>query len=179
MAQPGDSLASNVQHLLIKDLSTRKVSHCMKLQQLRYIVEVFNHALNVSMAAKTLRTSQPRMSKQIRQLEDHLGLQIFERHGKHFTKVTPAGQELVQMAREILTKVDNIEAVALEQTHPEQGTLIISPTNNQLRYQLPLMICHFMRQYPRVIVQAYEGRSLHIVEAMAKGKIDFTITAEM
>ncbi len=151
----------------------------MKLQQLRYIVEVFNHALNVSMAAKTLCTSQPSMSKQIRQLEDSLGVQIFERHGKHFTRVTPAGKELVRMAREILTEVDNAEAVACEQTHPEQGILTISPTNNQLRYQLPLMICSFRRQYPQVVVQTGDGSSLHTVEAMTKGKIDFTITAEM
>lgn len=65
----------------------------MKLQQLRYIVEVVNHNLNVSSTAEGLYTSQPGISKQVRMLEDELGIQIFSRSGKHLTQVTPAGQE--------------------------------------------------------------------------------------
>lgn len=55
----------------------------MKLQQLKYIVEVVNHNLNVSATAESLYTSQPGISKQVRLLEDELGIQIFERSGKH------------------------------------------------------------------------------------------------
>ena len=68
----------------------------MKLQQLRYIVEVLNHNLNVSATAENLFTSQPGISKQVRMLEDELGIQIFERSGKHLTKVTPAGKEIIR-----------------------------------------------------------------------------------
>jgi LysR family cys regulon transcriptional activator len=53
----------------------------MKLQQLRYIVEVVNHNLNVSSTAEGLYTSQPGISKQVRMLEDELGIQIFARSG--------------------------------------------------------------------------------------------------
>ena len=53
----------------------------MKLQQLRYIVEVVNHNLNVSSTAEGLYTSQPGISKQVRMLEDELGIQIFSRSG--------------------------------------------------------------------------------------------------
>ena len=74
----------------------------MKLQQLRYIVEVLNHNLNVSATAENLFTSQPGISKQVRMLEDELGIQIFERSGKHLTKVTPAGQEIIRYSNEIL-----------------------------------------------------------------------------
>ncbi len=151
----------------------------MKLQQLRCIVEVFNHSLNVSMAAKTLRTSQPSMSKQIRQLEDNLGVQIFERHGKHFTKVTSAGKELIRIAREILTKVNKIESVAFEQTHPERGTLTIAASNNQLRYQMPFMIEGFVKQYPHVTISLRQSRPSQIVEAMIKGEVDFALSAEI
>lgn len=63
----------------------------MKLQQLRYIVEVVNHNLNVSSTAEGLYTSQPGISKQVRMLEDELGIQIFARSGKHLTQVTPQG----------------------------------------------------------------------------------------
>ncbi|AVV82013.1 transcriptional regulator [Shewanella putrefaciens] len=63
----------------------------MKLQQLRYIAEVVKHNLNVSATAENLYTSQPGISKQVRMLEDELGIQIFGRSGKHLTHVTPLG----------------------------------------------------------------------------------------
>ena len=93
----------------------------MKLQQLRYIVEVVNHNLNVSSTAEGLYTSQPGISKQVRMLEDELGIQIFARSGKHLTQVTPAGQEIIRIAREVLSKVDAIKSVAGEHTWPDKG----------------------------------------------------------
>ncbi|WP_308568506.1 LysR family transcriptional regulator, partial [uncultured Providencia sp.] len=78
----------------------------MKLQQLRYIVEVVNHDLNVSSTAEGLFTSQPGISKQVRMLEDELGIQIFARSGKHLTHVTPAGEEVVRISREVLSKIE-------------------------------------------------------------------------
>ena len=92
----------------------------MKLQQLRYIVEVVNHNLNVSSTAEGLYTSQPGISKQVRMLEDELGIQIFSRSGKHLTQVTPAGQEIIRIAREVLSKVDAIKSVAGEHTWPDK-----------------------------------------------------------
>lgn len=66
----------------------------MKLQQLRYIVEVVNHNLNVSSTAEGLYTSQPGISKQVRMLEDELGIQIFARSGKHLTQSLLQGRKL-------------------------------------------------------------------------------------
>ena len=73
----------------------------MKLQQLRYIWEVAHHDLNVSATAQSLYTSQPGISKQIRLLEDELGVEIFARSGKHLTHVTPAGEVILQTAGEM------------------------------------------------------------------------------
>lgn len=84
----------------------------MKLQQLKYIVEVVNHNLNVSATAESLFTSQPGISKQVRLLEDELGIQIFERSGKHLTQVTDAGEDIVRISSEILARVESIKAVA-------------------------------------------------------------------
>ena len=106
----------------------------MKLQQLRYIVEVVNHNLNVSSTAEGLYTSQPGISKQVRMLEDELGIQIFARSGKHLTQVTPAGQEIIRIAREVLSKVDAIKSVAGEHTWPDKGSLYIATTHTQARY---------------------------------------------
>ena len=112
----------------------------MKLQQLKYIVEVLNHNLNVSATAESLYTSQPGISKQVRLLEDELGIQIFERSGKHLTQVTQAGEDIIRISQEILARVESIKAVAGEHTHPEMGTLNISTTHTQARYALPDVI---------------------------------------
>ena len=58
----------------------------MKLLQFKYVLEVVRQNLNISMAAESLYTSQPGISKQIRQLEDELGIKIFERRGKHLAE---------------------------------------------------------------------------------------------
>ncbi|RUM49918.1 MAG: transcriptional regulator CysB, partial [Marinomonas sp.] len=70
----------------------------MKLQQLRYIWEVARHDLNVSATAQSLYTSQPGVSKQIRLLEDELGIEVFARSGKHLTHITPAGEQIIALA---------------------------------------------------------------------------------
>ncbi|MDN7123894.1 HTH-type transcriptional regulator CysB [Pseudidiomarina terrestris] len=150
----------------------------MKLQQLRYIVEVLNHNLNVSATAESLFTSQPGISKQVRMLEDELGIQIFERSGKHLTHVTAAGQEVIEIARCILAQVDSIKAVASEHTLPDQGKLNIATTHTQARYALPAKIKQFMERYPRVSLHMHQGSPEQISEAAAKGKADFAIATE-
>ena len=82
----------------------------MKLQQLRYIWEVAHHDLNVSATAQSLFTSQPGISKQIRLLEDELGVEVFARSGKHLTHITPAGEVILDLAGEMLRKADAIKA---------------------------------------------------------------------
>ena len=84
----------------------------MKLQQLRYIWEVANHDLNVSATALSLYTSQPGISKQIRLLEDELGVEIFSRSGKHLTKVTAAGEQILEIAGDVLQQVDSIKQLS-------------------------------------------------------------------
>ena len=86
----------------------------MKLQQLRYIVEVANHDLNVSATAQALFTSQPGVSKQIRLLEDELGVEIFVRSGKHLTQVTQVGQQIIDMADQVLRQAATIKQIAQE-----------------------------------------------------------------
>ncbi|WP_318474762.1 HTH-type transcriptional regulator CysB [Photobacterium leiognathi] len=150
----------------------------MKLQQLRYIVEVVNHNLNVSSTAESLYTSQPGISKQVRLLEDELGIQIFERSGKHLTKVTPAGEDIVRISRDILSRVESIKAVAGEHTHPEMGTLNIATTHTQARYALPSVIQGFTARYPKVSLHMHQGTPAQIAEAVGKGRSDFAIATE-
>ncbi|GLT19775.1 transcriptional regulator CysB [Vibrio zhanjiangensis] len=150
----------------------------MKLQQLKYIVEVLNHNLNVSATAESLYTSQPGISKQVRLLEDELGIQIFERSGKHLTQVTSAGEDIIRISQEILARVESIKAVAGEHTHPEMGTLNISTTHTQARYALPEVIKGFTARYPKVSLHMHQGTPSQMSEAIAKGTANFAIATE-
>jgi len=150
----------------------------MKLQQLKYIVEVVNHSLNVSATAESLYTSQPGISKQVRLLEDELGVQIFERSGKHLTQVTTAGEDIVRISREILSRVGSIKSVAGEHTNPEMGTLNISTTHTQARYALPDVIKKFTVRYPKVSLHMQQGTPSQMFDAVAKGAANFAIATE-
>ncbi|CUS48668.1 MAG: transcriptional activator of cys regulon CysB [Idiomarinaceae bacterium HL-53] len=150
----------------------------MKLQQLRYIVEVLNNNLNVSATAEHLYTSQPGISKQVRMLEDELGVQIFGRSGKHLTHVTPAGEQIIAIAQTILGQVDAIKSVAAEHTHPRKGKLNVATTHTQARYALPQVIKSFIEKYPDVSLHMHQGSPTQISEAAAKGTADFAIATE-
>lgn len=150
----------------------------MKLQQLRYIWEVAHHDLNVSATAQSLYTSQPGISKQIRLLEDELGVEIFARSGKHLTHVTPAGEAILQTAGEVLRKVESIKQVAQEYSNERKGSLSIATTHTQARYALPATIRSFIERYPDVSLHMHQGTPMQISEMAADGTVDFAIATE-
>tara|TARA_R110002110_G_scaffold157570_1_gene354569 strand:+ start:127086 stop:128060 length:975 start_codon:yes stop_codon:yes gene_type:complete len=150
----------------------------MKLQQLRYIWEVAHHELNVSATAQSLYTSQPGISKQIRLLEDELGVEIFARSGKHLTHVTPAGEAILKTAGEVLRKVESIKQVAQEYSNEKKGSLSIATTHTQARYALPATIRSFIERYPDVSLHMHQGTPMQISELAADGTVDFAIATE-
>ncbi|KDE38621.1 Cys regulon transcriptional activator CysB [Nitrincola lacisaponensis] len=150
----------------------------MKLQQLRYIWEVARHDLNVSATAQSLYTSQPGISKQVRLLEDELGVEVFARSGKHLTRVTPAGEAILQIAGEILQKVDSIRQVAQEFSDERKGSLSLATTHTQARYALPPTIHEFIKMYPDVALHMQQGTPMQISEMAADGEVDFAIATE-
>jgi len=150
----------------------------MKLQQLRYIVEILNNNLNVSATAESLFTSQPGISKQLCMLEDELGIQIFERSGKHLSKVTPAGHEVIGFASDILGKVKGIKAIAYQHNQPDEGSLSIATTHTQARYALPEVVGEFKKRYAKVSLHMHQGSPAQISESVVKGTSDFAIATE-
>ncbi|GAA6129810.1 HTH-type transcriptional regulator CysB [Halopseudomonas sabulinigri] len=150
----------------------------MKLQQLRYIWEVAHHDLNVSATAQSLYTSQPGISKQIRLLEDELGVEVFSRSGKHLTRITPAGERIIATAGEILRKVDSIKQIAQEFSNERKGTLTLSTTHTQARYALPPIIKKFISAYPDVSLHMHQGTPMQICEMTVDGTADFAIATE-
>ncbi|MAY39318.1 MULTISPECIES: HTH-type transcriptional regulator CysB [Spongiibacter] len=150
----------------------------MKLQQLRYIWEVAHHDMNVSATAQSLFTSQPGISKQIRMLEDELGVEIFARNGKHLTRITPAGEAILKEAGEILHKAEGIKSIAQEFRNPSKGSLSIATTHTQARYALPPVIKAFIERYPDVSLHMHQGTPMQISELAANFGVDFAIATE-
>lgn len=150
----------------------------MKLNQLRYICEVARRDLNVSAAAEALYTSQPGVSKQIRLLESELGVQIFERSGKHLTQVTPAGREILAVAERVLGDVHNITSIAQEHVDESRGSLSIATTHTQARHALPHVVKTFRERYRNVSLHMHQGTPMQIADQAARGTVDFAIATE-
>jgi LysR family cys regulon transcriptional activator len=150
----------------------------VKLQQLRYIWEVARRGLNVSATAESLYTSQPGVSKQIRQLEDELGIQIFQRSGKHLVDVTPAGAEVIEVAGRILGEVENVRRIAQDHNDASRGNLSIATTHTQARYVLPPTIKSFIERYPNVALHMHQGTPQQISELAVNRSVDFAIATE-
>jgi LysR family transcriptional regulator, cys regulon transcriptional activator len=150
----------------------------VKINQLRYICEVARRQLNISAAAEALHTSQPGVSKQIRLLEDELGIEIFERNGKQLTRVTPAGEDILGLARQVLDNIDNIRSVAADHGDHRRGSLAIATTQTQALHVLPDVVRRFRRDYPNVQLHMHQGTPLQIAEQAATGLVDFAIATE-
>jgi LysR family cys regulon transcriptional activator len=150
----------------------------MKLQQLRYLREVWRRGLNVSEAAETLHTSQPGISKQIRMLEDELGVQILVRHGKRVVDVTEPGRMIIEIAGRMLDEADNLKKVGQEFGVEEGGGLSIATTHTQARYVLPAVVQRFIQRYPKVRLSLREGGPQQIAEIMSEGGADIAIITE-
>ncbi len=147
----------------------------MTLKQLKYLVGIADSGLNITSAAERLFTSQPGISKQLKQLEAELGVQLFTRKGKSLAAITPAGRDVIARARKILREVDNISSLASDLTAEQEGTLSIATTHTQARYVLPDVIREFRQRYPNVDLNLHQGTSEQIAELISTNKVDFAI----
>ena len=150
----------------------------MNLQQLRYLCAIVDHGLNVSDAAEALYTSQPGISKQVRLLEDELGVPVFIRHGKRLSALTPAGEAVVATARRALREVENLRRVGAEFKSEDSGVLAIATTHTQARYVLPPVIAAFAARYPRVKLILHQGNPVQVAEHTVRGECDVGIATE-
>ena len=147
----------------------------MKLHQLRYLAAVAQSGLNITAAAQKLHTSQPGVSKQIKLLEDELGFQIFTREGRNLTRITPAGQQVIDRALSILKETQAIRDLATELRDEGRGSLSIGTTHTQARYVLPDVIREFRGRYPEVRLNLHQGTSEQLAEMVAQDRIDCAI----
>ncbi len=150
----------------------------MKLQQLRYLSEVARRGLNVSEAAEALHTSQPGVSKQIRALEDELGIQVFVRHGKRLVEITEPGKAVIAIAERILAEAQNLRRAGEEYANEKLGTLTVATTHTQARYALPKAVAAFKRRYPKVQLVIHQGNPTQICEQVLSGDADMCVATE-
>jgi len=134
--------------------------------------------LNLSKAAAELYTSQPGVSKQIRALEDELGVDIFIRHGKRFTGITEPGRAIIQKAQAALTDLNSLRNISNEFTNETSGSLKIATTHTQARYALPLVIKQFREKFPNVKLSLYQGSPTQISQMTSSGEADIAIATE-
>ncbi|MGR8933204.1 MAG: CysB family HTH-type transcriptional regulator [Gammaproteobacteria bacterium] len=149
----------------------------MKLNQLRYFVEIVKHRQNISNAAESLFTSQSGVSKQIILLEEELQLQLFNRKGRHLCGLTEAGEKIYAMATQVLNQINDIRQVADEYNH-RQATLTIATTHTQARYVLPPIVEQFLRAYPQIRFNLQQGTPRHVAELVADGEADLGLATE-
>lgn len=150
----------------------------MNLQQLRYVFEVARCGLNVSEAAEALFTSQPGVSKQIRQFEAELGIDIFVRHGKRLVDITEPGKHVIAIAERMLRDMDNLRQVGDEFSQESTGSLSIATTHTQARYVLPPVIKDFSLKYPQVKLQLHQGSPRQVCDMVLNGDADLAIATE-
>lgn len=150
----------------------------MKLQQLRYLVEVERRGLSISAAAEALFTSQPGVSKQIGLLEEELGVTIFERAGKRLAGITAPGQILLAMARRILNEAQNMKRVGEDYAAESSGLLSIATTHTQARYTLPSVIQRFVQRHQEIRLHIQQGSPLQVAAWVLDGTADLGVATE-
>lgn len=150
----------------------------MKLQQLRYFLEVCRRRLNISEAAEALYTSQPGISKQIKLLEEELGVHLFVRHGKRFVSLTPPGEAVMEIAERIFRDVRNIKNIGTDFAGHDEGRLTIAATHTQAKYTLPPLIADFLRAHPKVRLSLIAAAPKTIDRMMAEGEADIGLNNE-
>lgn len=150
----------------------------MNLQQLRYLNEIVRCELNISDAASALYTSQPGVSKQIKLLEEELGVDIFVRNGKRIVALTEPGKAVLEIAQRVLLETNNLKQVGQEFKQLDSGSLTIATTHTQARYALPPVVKAFTQAYPGVKLGLHQGSPTQIAEQVLSGEVDIGIATE-
>jgi len=150
----------------------------MNFQQLKSVRETARRGFNLTEVANALFTSQPGVSRQIRELEEELGIDIFERNGKRLTGLTEPGKEVLHIVERLLLEAENLQRAGETFSGKTTGTLSIAATHTQTRYVLPQAVQHFRTAFPDVRIALQQSAPEHIAEWVLSGKADIGIATE-
>ena len=150
----------------------------MNFQQLRSVREAIRQDFNLTAVAQALHTSQPGVSRQIRELEDELGVEIFVRAGKRLTGLTPPGSAVLPIIERLLQEADNLRRAGADFVQQDRGSLTIAATHSQARYALPQAVHEFSARYPQVSLRMHQGTPRQIAEMLLSGEADIGVATE-
>jgi LysR family cys regulon transcriptional activator len=150
----------------------------MNFQQLKIIRETVRQGFNLTQVAEVMFTSQPGVSRNIKELEEELGIEIFVRHGKRLLGLTEPGKELISAVDQILADASNLQKIAEQFSNTETGQLTIATTHTQARYALPPLIKWFKTDYPKVHLALQQGSPSEIASLLISGDADIGIATE-
>lgn len=150
----------------------------MNLQQFRFVRETIRQNFNLTQAAQQLYSSQPGVSKAIIELEDELGITIFERHGKRLRGLTRAGKAVSLIIDDIMRQVDNLKRLSDDLAEKEEGSLMIGCTHAQARYFLPKILMEFKKKFPKVRVSLSEGDPPQLANRLLHDEVDIAFATE-
>ena len=150
----------------------------MNFQQLRSVRETVRQGFNLTEVALVLHTSQPGVSRQIRELEEELGVEIFVRAGKRLTGLTPPGEVVLPIVERLLIESDNLKRAGADFAAQDRGTLTIAATHSQARYALPPAVRDFRATHPDVVLQLHQGSPRQVAQMLLDGEADIGIATE-
>ena len=150
----------------------------MNFQQLRSVRETVRQGFNLTGVAAVLHTSQPGVSRQIRELEDELGIELFHRAGKRLTGLTPPGQAVLPIVERLLLEADNLKRAGEDFASTDRGTLTIAATHSQARYALPPAVRDFSAAHPEVVLRLHQGSPKQVAEMLLSGEADIGVATE-
>lgn len=150
----------------------------MNFQQLKSVREAVRCGFNLTEVAAMLHTSQPGVSRQIRELEDELGVDIFVRAGKRLTGLTPPGNELLPIVERLLLDAENLKRAGRDYSAQMEGQLSIAATHSQARYALPQVVKDFRDKFPNVTLHLRQGSPQQVAAMLLAGEADIGVATE-
>ena len=147
----------------------------MELRDLRYFVAVAD-CLGFSRAAQNLRISQPALSRQIKSLEEELGIRLFDRVGRR-TMLTAAGADLLDRSRALLHESESIKGRASDLAGGSRGLLRLGATPHAYESFVARLLARFRRASPEIDITLVEDGAATLVEAVRLGSIHVAVAS--
>jgi len=150
----------------------------VNFQQLRSVRETVRQGFNLTLVAEALHTSQPGVSRQLKELEEELGVELFVRAGRRLLGLTPPGQAMLPIIERLLQEADNLRGAGADFAQSDRGLLTVAATHTQARYALPTAVRDFRSTHPQVTFHLQQGSPKHIAQLVLEGQADLGIATE-
>jgi LysR family cys regulon transcriptional activator len=150
----------------------------MNFQQLRSFRETVRQGFNLTVVADRLNTSQPGVSRQLKELEEELGVELFVRAGRRFLGLTEPGKTILPLVERLLQEAEGLKRAGADFARADEGMLTLAATHTQARYALPSAVKDFCATHPRVTLHLQQGSPRQIAQQVLSGDADLGVATE-